>query len=138
MTRPELAKFVVRKMPGSNVVLVIIRSAAVDQPGGIQRRKDYCGVFSTDCPGLVAPWRADLGENTPVEQLASECQTRFAAPAQGSMRMCPVRADQMQLALRSDNASSGLRAQLRDLQVRQKEPERARMRQIEPGGIRNA
>ena len=114
VTRPDLAKFVVRKIPGSNVLLVVIRDSGGK---GNSHRKDYCGVFSTDCPDLIAPWPADLGESASVEQLASECNTILVAPRSGGARMCPVPAEKIMQELRSGNASSGLRVQLRDLQV---------------------
>jgi hypothetical protein len=116
VTRPELMEFVVREVPGTNVVLVVLLNKGEAQ-GAVQRAKEYCGTFSNQCPDVQAPWAAvtEMGD-TDLEELVNTCNSEVVRGA-GAARTCPVRADYIATQLWQSNASSGLRSQIRAARV---------------------
>jgi hypothetical protein len=116
VTRPELMEFVVREVPGTNVVLVVLLNKGEAQ-GAVQRAKEYCGTFSNQCPDVQAPWAAvtEMGD-TDLEDLVNTCNSEVVRGA-GAARTCPVRADYIATQLWQSNSSSGLRSQIRAARV---------------------
>jgi hypothetical protein len=117
-THPELVDFVVQLVPGTNLVIVMIRSSSQDSTNVVKKRKDYCGVFSTMCSSLLAPWPADLGENVGLSDLANECNSNAGAVLLRGTRTCPVLASRIVDELWSFNLSSALGNHLSDLRER--------------------
>ena len=125
VTHPSLADFVVRKISGSNVAFVAIRSGSSGEAQSwtqswTQHRKDYCGVFSDTCADLLAPWAPDLDENAPLEELANQC-TQLPLSNDGAARSCPVTADHMRINIWGSNASNAIGKGLRFLREASKE-----------------
>jgi len=116
VTRPDLGDFVVRQLPGSNLMLVMTRHTR-DTDTGPKQRIDYCGTFSNVCPSLTRAFPADLGENSNMEELANECNSRAIPASKRATRVCPVPPERIVEQLWSDNASSGVRATLSDLRI---------------------